>query len=271
MNLQQTAVVVRQDILTMIHAAQSGHPGGSLSAADLVTALYFHILNIDPERPGWPDRDRFLLSKGHACPVLYAALAERGYFPREELKTLRQINGRLQGHPIMGKPPGVDMTTGSLGHGVSLGIGMALGLRLAESQAKVTVLLGDGELNEGLIWEAAMAAAKFQLGNLLVIVDYNNLQLDGTCEEIMPLEPLEGKWQAFGWDTQCINGHDFREILPAVEKARILSARPQVILAHTVKGKGVSFMENECDWHGRAPNDNQLAEALRELEEQTYD
>lgn len=264
--LEDKANQIRKDILTMIHAAQSGHPGGSLSATDIVTALYFHFMRIDPNKPDWPDRDRFILSKGHACPVLYAALAERGYFPAEELLTLRKIDSRLQGHPIMGKPPGVDMTTGSLGTGLAIGLGIALGLRLAEKDSRVYVMLGDGELNEGLIWETALAGAKFQLNHLIAIVDYNNLQLDGTCDVVMPIEPIEDKWKAFGWQVQVINGHDMDQIIKAIEIAMTNQKGPMVIIAHTVKGKGVSFMENECDWHGKAPNDQQFHAAMKELE-----
>jgi transketolase len=264
--LENKANLIRKDILTMIHAAQSGHPGGSLSATDIVAALYFHFMRIDPDWPEWPDRDRFILSKGHACPVLYAALAERGFFPVEELLTLRKINGRLQGHPIMGKPPGVDMTTGSLGTGLSIGLGITLGLRLAGKEARVYVMLGDGELNEGLVWEAALASAKYKLNHLIAIVDYNNLQLDGTCDVVMPIEPLEDKWKAFGWQVRVIDGHDMHQIIEAIELANANLEGPAVIIAHTVKGKGVSFMENECAWHGKAPNDEQFRTAMKELE-----
>jgi transketolase len=263
--LQRQAAVIRGDILTMIHAARSGHPGGSLSAADIVTALYFHVLHIDPARPDWPQRDRFILSKGHACPVWYSCLAERGYFPVSELTSLREINSRLQGHPDMRKTPGVDMTTGSLGMGLSAGLGMALGLCQDGSPAHVYVMLGDGELNEGMVWEAAMCAAKYRLANLTAIVDYNDLQLDGTCGEVMPLEPLADKWLAFGWQVICIDGHDMRQILAALDEARSARDAPVVIIARTVKGKGVSFMENQCGWHGRAPNDAEYGRAMAEV------
>ena len=263
--LKDHARTIRGDILRMIHAARSGHPGGSLSATDFVTALYFHFMRLDPANPHWPDRDRFILSKGHACPVWYTALARRGFFPVEELSTLREINGRLQGHPDMNKTPGVDMTTGSLGQGLSAGVGMALGLKLDRNPAYVYVVLGDGELNEGQIWEAAMAAAKYGLDHLIAIIDYNNLQLDVACDDVMPLEPLTDKWRAFNWEVFDIDGHNMEQIVSAIEQAQTVRARPSVIIAHTIKGKGVSFMENVCDWHGRAPDDQQLRQALSEL------
>lgn len=264
-HLQAQARLIRADIIRMVHTARSGHPGGSLSAADIVTALYFHVLRLDPANPAWPERDRFILSKGHACPVLYACLARRGFFPLSALGTLRQINGILQGHPALVKTPGLDTTAGSLGNGLSLGIGMALGLRLDRSPARVYVILGDGELDEGMIWEAALAGNKWRLANLTAIVDYNGLQLDGTTEQVMPLEPLAAKWQAFGWRTVEIDGHDMTAILAALAEAKSAGA-PTVIIAHTVKGKGVSFMENQADWHGRAPNEAELEQALTEIE-----
>jgi transketolase len=263
--LERQARVIRRHIIRMIHVSQSGHPGGSLSATDIVTALYFHFMRVDPGAPNWPARDRFILSKGHACPVWYAALAERGFFPADELLTLRQINGRLQGHPDMHKTPGVDISTGSLGQGLSAGVGMALGLKLDGSDAQVYVMLGDGELNEGQIWEAALAAAKFGLDNLLAIVDYNNLQLDGRCSEVMPIEPLADKWRAFNWAVFEIDGHAMRAIVEAIEAAQGVVGRPSVVIAHTIKGKGVSFMEDQCDWHGRAPNDAEFERAMAEL------
>jgi transketolase len=263
--LKKKTITIRQDVLKMIHAAQSGHPGGSLSAAEILTTLYFHTLRLDPQNPDWPDRDRFILSKGHACPVWYSCLAERGFFPVDELFTLREINSRLQGHPYIKKTPGVDMTTGPLGMGLSAAIGIALGLKLDGSQAHVYVVLGDGELNEGMIWEAAMAAPKFGLNNLIAFVDYNNLQLDGRCHEVMPIEPLIQKWLAFNWHVSEIDGHDIGSILDAIQTAQRYQVGPSLIIAHTIKGKGVTFMEDECDWHGRAPNDAQLALALTEL------
>jgi transketolase len=265
--LKAQARQIRYDILTMTHAAHSGHPGGSLSAADFVTALYFHFLRVDPARPNWEERDRFILSKGHACPVWYASLARRGFFPADALLTLRQINGILQGHPDMTKTPGIDMTTGSLGQGLSAAVGMALGLQSDHPSARVYVVLGDGELDEGQVWEAALAAAKYHLDNLIAIVDYNNLQLDGTCDQVMPIEPLRTKWQAFNWQVLEMDGHDMAQIVETIERALAVRGKPTVIIAHTVKGKGVSFMENECDWHGRAPDDQQYEQALRELEQ----
>ena len=264
--LERQARVIRRHIIRMIHASQSGHPGGSLSATDIVTALYFHFMRVDPANPQWPARDRFILSKGHACPVWYAALAERGFFLAEELLTLRQINSRLQGHPDMEKTPGVDISTGSLGQGLSAGVGMALGLKMDALEARVYVVLGDGELNEGQVWEAALAAAKFKLNNLLAFVDYNNLQLDGWCSDVMPIEPLADKWRAFNWQTFEIDGHDMRQIVDTIEAAQRVADRPSVIIAHTVKGKGVSFMENQCDWHGRAPNQDEFERAMAELQ-----
>jgi transketolase len=263
--LERQALAIRRDIIRMIHASQSGHPGGSLSSADIVTALYFQFLRVDPQNPDWPGRDRFVLSKGHACPVWYSALAEKGFFPVDELLTLRQIDGRLQGHPDMLKTPGVDITTGSLGQGLSAGVGMALGLKHDGRDARVYVIIGDGELNEGQIWEAAMAAAKFNLDNLMTFVDYNNLQLDGWCHDIMPIEPVVDKWRAFNWEVFEIDGHDMRQIADTIERAQQVSGKPSVIIAHTVKGKGVSYMEDECGWHGKAPNDQEFEQAMIEL------
>ncbi|HEY59970.1 MAG TPA: transketolase [Anaerolineae bacterium] len=263
--LESQAQTIRRDILTMIYKAQSGHPGGSLSATDIVTALYFHVLRVDPGNPKWLERDRFIMSKGHACPSWYACLAERGFFPKEELLTLREINGRLQGHPDMKKTPGIDFTTGSLGQGLSGGVGMALGLKRKKPSTHVYVLLSDGELNEGQVWEAAMAAAKFKLDNLTAIIDYNDLQLDGYCHEVMPFEPLREKWLAFNWQVFEMDGHDMGNILDTIEKAKRIKDKPSVIIAHTVKGKGVSFMEDKCDWHGKSPNDEQFVQAMKEL------
>ncbi|BBB47267.1 transketolase [Pelolinea submarina] len=263
--LQNMARTIREDLLTMIFAAQSGHPGGSLSAADIVTALYFHFLRIDPQDPRSPDRDRFILSKGHTCPVWYSCLAEKGFFPVEELLTLRAIDSRLQGHPDMNKTPGVDFTTGSLGQGLSIGVGMAISLHTDCRNARVYVVLGDGELNEGQVWEAAMAGAKFKLGNLTAIVDYNDLQLDGFCHDIMPIEPLKDKWLSFGWNVIEIDGHNMPEILEALTRVGEVLDQPTVIIAHTIKGKGVSFMENVCEWHGIAPNREQYVRAIQEI------
>lgn len=264
-DLNEKARIIRRDIITMIYLAQSGHPGGSLSAADILTVLYFHEMKFNPVQPDWEDRDRFILSKGHACPVWYACLAEAGFFPVEELATLREINCRLQGHPDMRKTPGVDFTTGSLGQGLSAGVGIALGLKTAKKNSRVFVMLGDGELDEGQVWEAAMAAAKFKLDNLIAIIDYNNLQIDGTCDQVMPLEPLGKKWQAFNWKVINIDGHDFYAILDAFKEAAKSKNQPTVIIAKTKKGKGISYMEGDCDWHGIAPNDFEYLQAMEEL------
>ncbi|MCL5056626.1 MAG: transketolase [Actinobacteria bacterium] len=263
--LKAAANEIRQDIIRMLGTAGSGHPGGSLSAADIVTALYFKFLRIDPENPKNPDRDRFILSKGHAAPVLYSALAQRGYFKREELLTLRKLGSRLQGHPDMKKLPGVDMSTGSLGQGLSAANGMALAGRLDSKDYRVYVLLGDGETQEGQVWEAAMASAHYRLDNLTAFLDHNRLQIDGPIEEVMSPEPLADKWRAFGWDVQVIDGHDMNQILQAVERALTVKGKPQMIVAETVKGKGVSFMENQAGWHGSTPNQEQTEKALAEL------
>ena len=256
---------IKYEIINMIYLAQSGHPGGSLSAASIISVLYFHVMRIDPKSPQWDDRDRFILSKGHACPVLYAALALRGFFPREDLSTLRQLNSSLQGHPDMRKTRGVDMTTGSLGQGLSVGIGMALGAKLDNKDYRVYVMLGDGELDEGQVWEAAMFAAKYKLNNILVIIDCNKLQIDGTTEKVMPLEPLVDKWKAFRWNVVEVNGHNVDEILTAMKKFKLTRNMPTVIIAHTVKGKGVSFMENNPDWHGRVLNKQEYEQAIKEI------
>ena len=264
--LQARAKDIRRSIIKMTGAAGSGHPGGSLSAADIVTTLYFHVLRLRPEEPDWPDRDRFVLSKGHAAPVLYAALAERGFFPKEELLTLRKFGSRLQGHPDMKSLPGVEMSTGSLGQGLSVANGMALAAKLDGKDYRVYVLLGDGECQEGMVWEAAMAAAHYRLDNLTAFLDYNGLQIDGPVREVMSTEPLTEKWRAFGWHVLLIDGHDIGAILSAVEEAKETKGRPTIIVAKTVKGKGVSFMENQVGWHGVAPKAEQVAQALAELE-----
>jgi transketolase len=272
--LQRTARQIRRDIIEMIYVAQAGHPGGSLSAADIVTALYFRVMRIDPLDPQWPDRDRFILSKGHACPVWYSALCNRGYFDRSHLGTLRKLDSILQGHADMKKTPGVDMTVGSLGQGICAGLGMALGARLLEKDFHVWVMVGDGELQEGSVWEAAMAGAKWRLGNFTVIVDNNHLQNDAATDVTMPVAPIADKWRAFGWHVVEIDGHDMGQIVAALESARDASAqraglsmtgKPTVIIAETVKGKGVSFMENRPEWHGKAPNAEQAAIALAEI------
>jgi transketolase len=264
-DLQAVAKRLRRDIVTMIAKAGSGHPGGSLSAVEIVTALYWKIMRHKPADPQWPDRDRFILSKGHAAPVLYAALAECGYFPKSELATLRQLDSRLQGHADRTATPGVEMSSGSLGQGLSFAIGCALAGRLDKKSWRVYALLSDGECDEGQIWEAAMSAAKFKLDNLTAIVDNNGIQLSGFNRDIMPLDPLNKKWDSFGWQVFEIDGHDFSQLLSAFEKAQEVRGKPAVIIAHTVKGKGVSFMENNVDFHGKAPNAEQLEKALEEL------
>jgi transketolase len=266
-DLEKIALEIRKDILKMIYAAGTGHPGASLSAVEIVTALYFREMRIDPAEPCKPDRDRFILSKGHACPVMYSALARRGYFPLDTLMTLRKINCPLQGHPDMKKTCGVDMTAGSLGNGLSIGVGMALGARLNGWDSRIYVLMGDGELQEGLIWEAAMSAAHYKLSNLVGIVDWNGLQLDGRVEDVMNINPLDAKWRDFGWHVLEIDGHDFAQIFEALDKAKQIIDRPTVILAHTVKGKGVSFMENQVDWHGKTPSFDEMKQAMLELGE----
>jgi len=263
--LEGIARKLRQHIITMIYTAGSGHPGGSLSAADIVTALYFDIMKHDPANPHWPDRDRFILSKGHAAPVLYAALAECGYFPIDWLTTLRKTGACLQGHTDSTLTPGVDASAGSLGQGLSIGIGMALAARLDNKDYHNYVLLGDGECDEGQVWEAAMFAPNYKLDNLTAIVDFNTLQLDGFTRDIMNLEPFIAKWAAFKWEVIEINGHDMQQIIDAIRKAQTVKGKPTVIVAHTIKGKGVSFMENNVDWHGKAPNKSETEMALREL------
>ncbi|EAX46859.1 Transketolase domain protein [Thermosinus carboxydivorans Nor1] len=264
--LARRAKAIRRHILTMVTAAKSGHPGGSLSAADILATLYFAEMKVDPHRPDDPERDRFVLSKGHAAPVLYATLAERGFFSQQELCTLRQIDSRLQGHPDMKMTPGVDMTTGSLGQGISAACGMALAGRLDGRPYRVYVLLGDGELEEGQVWEAAMFAAHHKLDNLTAFVDYNGLQIDGPVREVMSPLPIPDKWRAFGWNVLEIDGHDYHAIYDAIQTAKTVKGRPTVIVAHTVKGKGVGSMENVVDWHGKAPSRQECDAFLAELE-----
>ena len=263
--LEKMARKLRRYVITMIATAGSGHPGGSLSAADIVTALYFKVMSHDPKNPQWPDRDRFVLSKGHAAPILYAALAECGYLPVEELSTLRKLDSRLQGHTDRTLTPGVEMSAGSLGQGLSYGIGIALAGRLDKRDYHVYVLLGDGECEEGQVWEAAMFAPHHSVDNLTAIVDHNDLQLDGRVCDIMGLEPLTDKWRAFNWHVLEVNGHDMGEILKALKKAREMKGKPTVIIAHTIKGKGVSFMEGNVDFHGKAPSPQETEQALKEL------
>ena len=264
-SLQVTAANVRLGIVTGVFHAKSGHPGGSLSAADIFTYLYFHQLNIDPQNPKCPDRDRFVLSKGHCAPGLYATLAQRGYFSPEELKKLRHIGAMLQGHPDMKGTPGVDMSTGSLGQGVSAAAGMALAAKMDGASYRVYALLGDGEIQEGQVWEAAMFAAHHSLDNLCLIVDCNGLQIDGDVEKVAGIAPLDEKFRAFGFEVLTADGHDFNSLEAAFNGAKSCKGRPSVILAKTTKGKGVSFMENQAGWHGKAPNQEQYEQAMGEL------
>jgi transketolase len=263
--LETTARLLRRDVVEMVYRTGDGHPGPSLSIADIVTALYFNIMRIDPERPDWEERDRFVLSKGHACPVLYAALARKGYFDPKELMTLRYLHSNLQGHPYAPKTKGLDSTAGSLGNGVSIGIGMALAARIQKKDYRVYVATGDGELGEGLIWEAAMCAGHLKVSNLTVFVDNNNYQSGGTIGEVSGPYPITEKWAAFGWHCQEIDGHDFSQILDAVEKAKSVTDRPSVIIAKTIKGKGVSFMIGDNSWHKRVYTEAEYTQAMKEL------
>ena len=271
----------RIQVLNMVYEAQTGHLGGSFSCAEIVASLYFHKMRLDPSRPDWPERDRLLFSKGHACAMLYTALAHRGFFPIDELKTFRQFNSRLQGHPDPLKTPGVEVAAGPLGHGIAIGAGMALSARMRSAEkpsamsapssmastSNVYVLLGDGEINAGVIWEGVMTAAKFRIGNLTAILDYNGIQQTGATADVMPTEPIADKWLSFGWHVQEIHGHNITEILTALDRANEVHARPSVIIARTTKGKGVSFMEYDHRWHGFPPNEQQYQQALQELEE----
>ncbi|MBE6769364.1 MAG: transketolase [Ruminococcaceae bacterium] len=266
LELQKTATKVRIGIIKGVHAAKAGHPGGSLSCADILTYLYFKEMNIDPANPKKATRDRFVLSKGHAAPALYSVLAHRGFFPVEELITLRKYDSRLQGHPDMKNIPGVDMSSGSLGQGISTAVGMALSSKHFESGFRVYAVLGDGEIEEGQVWEAAMFAGNKKLDNLIAFVDFNNLQIDGTCDEVNSPSPIDKKFEAFGWNVITIDGHDFDQIEAAINEAKQVKGKPTAIVAKTVKGKGVSFMENAVNWHGSAPNDEQAQVALEELE-----
>ena len=264
-HLEEKARQIRIDVIKAVSKAGSGHPGGSLSAADIVTVLYFDEMNIDPENPKKEDRDKFILSKGHAGPVQYAALAERGYFDVEEIMSLRKLGSDFQGHPNMHKVPGVEMSTGSLGQGFSVSVGMALANRLDQNPGRIYVLLGDGELQEGLVWEAAMAAGHYKLDNMVAIVDWNGLQIDGKNDDVMTVKPIGEKFSAFGWNCLEIDGHDMDEIKGAFAAARECQGRPTVIVARTHKGKGVSFMEDNPGWHGKAPNEEETLIALEEL------
>lgn len=265
--LEEKAVELRTTILTMIHKAGSGHPGGSLSAADYVTVLYYDEMNIDPTNPEMEDRDRFILSKGHSCPVLYSVLAQKGYYDYDVIHTLRKFGSILQGHPDMNKVPGVDMTTGSLGQGLSVGAGMAIGLKRANNDARVFVSLGDGEINEGQVWEAAATAAKYELDNLVAIVDFNGIQNDSFTKDIMPMDDIADKWKSFGWEVLTCNGHCIADLVKTFDYMKRFRRRrkPICIVANTVKGKGVSFMEHVPMWHGVAPNVEEFNQAIKEV------
>lgn len=264
-NMENRAKAIRIDVIREIHAAESGHPGGSLSAADIVTALYFGEMNIDPKNPKMENRDKLILSKGHAGPVQYAALAEKGFFPKEELITLRKIGSRLQGHPDYRKLPGIEMSTGSLGQGFAAACGMAMANKLDKSAGRIYVILGDGELQEGIVWEAAMSAAHYKLDNLTAIIDWNGLQIDGANDDVMTVRPVDEKFKAFGWNVISIDGHDFGQISQAFADAKGCGRKPTAIVAKTIKGKGVSFMEGNAGWHGKAPNDDEARRAVEEL------
>jgi len=263
--LENKANIMRQDIVKMLYKSQSGHPGGSLSACEILVTLYFKEMNVDPKNPKDPNRDRFVLSKGHGAPVLYAALAEKGYFEKKELDNLRKVGAMLQGHPDMKGTPGVDMSTGSLGQGISAAGGMALSAKIDKKDYKVFTLLGDGEVQEGIVWEAAMFAAHYKLDNLIAFLDHNGLQIDGKNKDIMDIEPIDEKFEAFGWNVLKIDGHNIDEIVKAIAKARETKGRPTMIIAKTIKGKGVSFMEDQAGWHGKAPSEEEMKEALSEL------
>jgi len=263
--LTKQAQTIRCHILAMITDAQVGHIGGSFSSADILTALYFHIMRIDPLNPNWPDRDRFILSKGHGATLLYSALAERGFFSVDELSTFGKLGSILQVHPDRNKVPGVEASTGALGQGLSIGIGMALAAKLDKKNYHTYVVLGDGEIQEGQVWEAAMFASHFKVDNLTAILDYNNVQLMGNVPDIMQIKPVKEKWESFGWNTIEINGHDFSQIINAVNSAKMKKGVPTIIIAKTIKGKGVSFMQNTCEWHGKAPSNEEYKKAIREL------
>jgi transketolase len=263
--LRVKAIEIRKSILTMIYRAGSGHPGGSLGATEIVVALYYHLMRHDPHRPNWPQRDRFILSKGHCSPVIYAVLADCGYFPKADLDAFRRPGSHLQGHPAQHKTPGIDASTGTLGLGISTGLGMALAARLRGDSHYYYILCGDGEVQEGQVWEAAMFGNKHRLDNVIGFVDRNYLQTDGWSEDIMPLDPLRPKWEAFGWNTYEIDGHSFEQIIDTVQRAKATKGRPAMIIARTIKGKGVSFMENDPGWHGTPPNREQYERAMQEL------
>jgi len=263
--LKKKSRAIRKEIVTMVHRANSGHVGGSLGSADLVTALYYHIMKHDPKNPDWEERDRFILSKGHCTPVIYAVLADCGYFPEDDLQTFRRPGSHLQGHPYQPKTPGIDASTGTLGIGISTGVGMALGAKLKKRDQYYYILCGDGEIQEGQVWEAACFANKYKLDNVIGFVDRNYLQTDGNSEKVMPMDPLDSKWESFGWKVFEIDGHDFGEIISTVEKAK-KSDRPVMIIANTVKGKGVDFMEGAAEWHGKPPEKEDFDKAMLQLD-----
>jgi transketolase len=265
--LKKKAIALRRDVLNMLAKAGSGHTGGSLSIVEILVTLYYQRMNIDCKKPGSKDRDKFVLSKGHACPALYAVLADRGFFPREELWSLRELGSRLQGHPQLGLP-GVEISSGSLGQGLSVAVGFALANRMDNIDARVYCLMGDGETNEGQIWEAAMTAAHYNLDDLCGIVDFNRLQIDGFCCDVMAPGQYKEKWEHFGWHAIEVDGHDFTELNKAFDECQKVKGKPQIIIAHTVKGKGVSFVENKVEWHGVAPKEDDLKKALAELDKQ---
>lgn len=266
-SLKLTAYKIRRHALDAVYSAKSGHPGGSLSIAEILSVLYFHVMNVDPANPKNPDRDRFVLSKGHCAPALYGTLAERGFFPKEDIKTFRRIDSYLQGHPDMKHVPGVDMSTGSLGQGICAANGMALAAKLDKKDYRVYTVLGDGELEEGQVWEAAMFAAHYKLDNLTAFVDLNLLQIDGDVRKVMNPTPVDKKFEAFGWNVIITDAHDVGKLINAVETAKTVKGKPTVIIAESTKGKGVSFMENNAAWHGAAPNDEQYAAAIKEIDE----
>ncbi len=265
LRLDEIARQLRIDSIKMIYTRQSGHPGGALSAAEIIAALFFHKLRLKPEDPQWEGRDRFFLSKGHASAVLYAAMARRGFFPIEDLDRWGELDCHLQGHPDRVKTPGIEMSAGPLGHGIAVGAGNALAAKKKQQKYRVYVLMGDGEMQAGIVWEAATVAAKYQLNNLTVILDYNDVQLDGAVHDIMPLEPLADRWKAFSWHVVEINGHNMRQVIEALDLAEEIHSKPTIIIAHTTKGKGVSYMENDHRWHGAVPKPEQYDQAIAEL------
>jgi transketolase len=268
LELKKTATRIRKHIIEQVFSAKSGHPGGSLSCTDILTVLYFDEMRVNPKDPRWEDRDRFVLSKGHCAPALYATIALKGFLPEEDLKTFRKIDSYLEGHPSMSYVPGVDMSTGSLGQGISTAVGMALAGKIDNKDYRVYSILGDGELQEGQVWEAAMAAAHYKLDNLTAFVDYNGLQIDGNITDVMNPEPIADKFKAFGWNVIVVeDGHDHAEIKAAIEKAKTVKGQPTMCVCHCIKGKGVSFMENDYSWHGTAPNQEQRDKAIAELDE----